>query len=193
MIKKLTMDITGTTPMLMHSARLADPLDEIARAMKKVSAKRAKSEEDYAELARLEFMGGLYFDEQYGPFVPGDNVFRSLVDAGRKRKLGQKVTTGLFVATDVNPLVYVGPRTVEELWADGRFRHSASVKVGTSRVVRTRPVFQEWSTSVELVLDTELLDLDDLRQLVDISGAIIGLGDWRPRFGRFEATLIESE
>lgn len=31
--------------------------------------------------------------------------------------------------------------------------------------------------------------LDDLTQLVDIAGRLIGMGDWRPRFGLFEGTL----
>jgi hypothetical protein len=190
---KFNLEIIGTTPLLMHSARLSNPLDPNARAMKKISAKRNKSEEDYIQLAKLEFIGGLYHDTDMGPYVPGANIFRSLVDAGRKRKLGTRVTSALFVQDDVNALAYKGPRDVESLWNDANFRHEASVKVGTSRVIRTRPQFKVWATEAILVVDTEVLDADDLQQIVDISGSMIGLGDWRPIFGRFDSTLTKIE
>jgi hypothetical protein len=192
----LKLDITGTAPLLMHNARLSNPLDELARAMKKVSAKRSKSEDDYLELARLEFLGGLY-NGPVGPYIPADNIFRCLVDAGRKRKLGVKVTSGVIITTDENPLAYKGPREPDELWRDGNFMLQASAKVGQQRIIRTRPKFpvdpknsdNSWRTSAMLYLDTEVLDYDDLTQLVDIAGRLIGLGDWRPRYGRFEGTL----
>lgn len=186
---KLTLQITGETPLLMHNARLSNPLDEYARAMKKISAKRSKTDEDYTALARLEFLGGLYHDSEFGPFVPAANIARTLQVAARKRKLGVKVTTGLFIREPVNPLVYNGPRDPEKLWDDVRFRHEASVKVGTARVIRTRPMFKEWLTSAVLDLDTEILDLDDLTQIVEIAGSTVGLGDWRPTHGRFVGSL----
>lgn len=186
---ELTLDITGTGTLLMHNARLSNPLDPIARAMKKVSAKRAKSEDDHAELAHLEFLGSLYHDAQFGPFLPGDNIWRALYDAAKKRRLGEKVKSGMLVMSDVNPLAYPGPRDAEELWADESFRHQASVKVTTSRVTRTRPQFTKWATQATLYLDTEVLDADDLAQIVEIAGSLVGLGDWRPRYGRFAGSL----
>lgn len=185
----LQLDITGNAPLIMHNARLSNPLDPMARAMKKVSAKRTKSEADYEELAHLEFLGGLYADADAGPYVPADNIFRALVDAARKRKLGVKVTSGVIITSNVNPLAYGGSRDPEELWSDGNFMLQASVKVGQQRVIRTRPVFKTWKTAANLYLDTEVLDLDDLTQIVDIAGRLVGLGDWRPRYGRFEGTL----
>lgn len=186
---ELTLGIIGTGPLLMHNARLSNPLDPIARAMKKVNSKRAKSEDDYAEIARLEFMGSLYHDAELGPFLPGDNIWRSVYDAAKKRRLGEKVKTGLLVLSSVNPIAYAGPRDAEELWADESFRHQASVKVGTSRVTRTRPQFTKWATQVAVYLDTEVLDADDLGQIVEIAGSLVGLGDWRPRYGRFIGSL----
>jgi hypothetical protein len=190
---KFNLEIIGTTPLLMHSARLSNPLDPNARAMKKISAKRNKSEEDYVALARLEFLGGMYHDADLGPYLPGANIFATLVEAGKKRKLGVKVKQALFVADEINPLVYEGSREPEELWADANHRHEASVKVGTARVIRTRPQFREWAASAVLVVDTQILDSDDLKQITDIAGNIIGLGDWRPIYGRFESTLTKME
>ncbi|MGD9604456.1 MAG: hypothetical protein AB7V59_21790 [Gammaproteobacteria bacterium] len=187
---RFRMTCTGTTPLLMHNARLSNPLDEIAKAMKRVTSKRTKTEEDHEELARLEHLGGLYLDPDLGPYLPGQNFERCLVDAARITKSGKKIERGVFVETNVNPLAYTGPRDVDGLWKDENFRHSASVKVGTNRVTRTRPQFRQWAVEAEGQYDPAVINLDELAEIAGTAGRMIGLGDWRPRYGRFEA-LVE--
>lgn len=183
------LTLVGTAPLLMHSSRLADPLNPATKALKKVTSKRTKTDDDHEEIARLEHAGSLYMDPHVGPFVPGENISRCLVDGGKISKQGVKVTRGVFIKTDVNPLSYTGPRTTDGLWRDENFRHMASVKVGTARTMRCRPVFREWTTEAEGLLDPAVLDLADLDGIATTAGQMIGLGDWRPRFGRFAATL----
>jgi hypothetical protein len=179
----------GTVPLLMHNARLSNPLDDIAKAMKRVSSKRTKTEEDHEELARLEHMGGLYFDRDLGPYLPGQNFERCLVDAARITKSGKKIERGVFVTENVNPIAYDGPRDIDGLWKDENFRHSASVKVGMVRVTRTRPQFRQWTVDTEGEYDPAVINLDELGEIAGTAGRMIGLGDWRPRFGRFVATV----
>lgn len=188
-MSRFRMTCTGTTPLLMHNARLSNPLDEMAKAMKRISSKRVKTEEDHEELARLEHAGSLYFDGEVGPYIPGQNFERCLLDAARITKSGKKIERGVFVETNVNPLGYKGPRTAEELWADQNFRHSASVKVQQNRVTRTRPHFREWVVEAEGTYDPAIINLDELREIAETAGQMIGLGDWRPRFGRFAVTV----
>lgn len=185
----IKLDIKGVCPMLMHNARLSNPLDPIARDIKKISAKRNKSEDDYMEMARLEFHGGLYYDPESGPYMPADNIYRACLDAARKRKLGPKVETGVIVLSNVNPVDYTGPREPDALWNETAFRHQHSVKVNKARVIRTRPVFHEWATSAIVYLDTQIIDLADFKQIVEIAGSLVGLGNWRPRYGRFEGEV----
>ena len=183
-----TITLTGTAPLLMHNSRLSNPLDPATKALKKVTGKRNKTDEDHEQSARLEFAGGLYLDPDIGPYIPGENIARCLVDGAKLTKMGVKVTRGVFISTDVNPLSYKGPRDEQGLWDQG-WRHMASVKVGTSRVMRCRPWFPEWTVQAEGILDPSVLELDDLTTIADNSGSLIGLGDWRPRFGRFTATV----
>lgn len=181
--------ITGTAPLLMHNGRLANPLEPTAKAIKRLTGKRNKTDEDYEELARVEHAGAFYFDPDVGPYMPGANINRTLLDAARQLKLGKAIERGLFIATDINPLDYDGPRTLKGLSADANFRHTAVVKVGTSRLPRTRPVFQQWRTEAEGGLDPTQLDLTQLQQIAENAGLYHGLGDWRPRFGRFTVTV----
>ena len=186
---EFNITMTGTAPLLMHSSRLSNPLDPATKAIKKVSGKRTKTDDDHLELARLEHAGSLYFDETIGPYIPSDNIWRSLFDGAKKHKFGVKVKEGVVFQTDVNPLSYTGPRTVDGLWEDENFRHTASVKVGMARVTRTRPMFRQWVTEATGLLDPNVLDLEDLRMLAETAGSLIGLGDWRPRYGRYIAQI----
>jgi hypothetical protein len=194
-MQNFTLTITGTAPLLMHNARLADPLDTISKEIKKVTGKRKKTDDDYAEIARLEHAGGLYMDSDIGPFIPGQNIERALVDAAKLTKLGTTLKRGMFITTDINPLGYAGPRGADDLWKDGRFTHTASIRVGATggRTMRTRPVFPEWKLQCEGVLDTSLVDLVQLQDIATTAGAMIGLGDWRPRFGRFTAEVAKTK
>lgn len=175
----------------MHNARLSNPLDSAARAIKKVSGKRNKTDDDHYEMAHLEFIGSLYHDKDAGPYIPADNIWRCLYDAAKKSKRGPKVKEGILITTDVNPLAAYGSsqREAEKLWADENFRHFASAKVGQVRVTRCRPIFRTWKVEAEGILDANVLDFSELEQIAETAGLLIGLGDWRPKYGRFTAKV----
>lgn len=186
---EFTITIEGTAPLLMHNARLSNPLDPAAKALKAVTSKRTKTDDDHATIARLEHAGSLYLDSDIGPYMPGENIARCLIDGARVTKAGVKVTRGVFISSDVNPLAYKGPRDADGLWNDENFRHMASAKIGTARTMRCRPMFRQWRTQANGLLDTTVLSLEELRSITETAGAMVGLGDWRPRFGRFTATV----
>lgn len=185
-----TVEIEGIAPLLMHSARLADPLDEATKALAKVTSKRKKTDDDHGEVSRLEFLGSLYVSQEFGPFIPGQNLEACLFKGASRLKLGTALKSALLVPQNVNPLIYVGPRNADELWKQEQFVHRASVKVGTSRVIRTRPVFPTWQVVFEGELDTEVVDQGQFENIAEIAGRLVGLGDWRPRFGRFKVNSL---
>lgn len=186
---RFRITLTGTHSLLMHNTRLANPLDPIAKEMKRITSKRTKTDDDHAALAHVEFLGGLYVDDVVGPFIPGQNIERCLVDAARTTRAGKKIERGVFVETDVNPLGFTGPRKAEELWDDPAFRHIAPVKVGTSRVMRCRPKFDRWVVEAEGTHDPTVISLEELAEVATTAGLMIGLGDYRPRYGRFTAAV----
>lgn len=177
---KIRFTITGTAPLLMHNQRLADPLDPYAKALKVISAKKKKTDEDHEEMARIEFEGGLYFDDSLGPYIPGVNVHRSMVEGARMTKRGKDIERALLVLDDVCPLAYKGPRDVKGLYADKRYVSRKSVKVGQARVMRTRPMFAEWTLECEAELDLALLNFEDVQAIAETAGSLAGLGDYRP-------------
>lgn len=185
---KIRITIEGTTSLLCHNARLANPLDPIVRQMKTISGKRKKTDEDLERLARLEFEGGLYFDSS-GPHIPGANIEKCMVEGAKITRQGKQIERGLFITDDEVPLLYNGPRGVEELWENETYRSMMSVKVGQNRVMRCRPMFRAWTLEAEGEMDPAQLNLDAMQQIASDAGSMVGLGDYRPRFGRFVARV----
>jgi hypothetical protein len=183
MLQNLTFRITGVVPLLMHNGRLANPLDQITKAIKKISSKRDKTDADFEEMARLEWLGGLYL--QGGePCLPGEIIEAALIEAGRKKRKGKQVTAGVFCDGNF-ALEYDDPRNPEALFEDPRFRFTVGARVQRNRVMRTRPRFHEWAATITVTYNDELLNATDIHELLVLTGEIIGLGDWRPKFGRF--------
>lgn len=181
-----TVKIVGITPLLMHNGNLADPLHPSAKALASAvrRAKKSKTEDAQIEMRRTEWMGGLYVNDDGCPVIPSD-VFEACIVAGAKRlRLGPKAKAGIVVTNDAL-LQYDGPKTPDKLWEDGRFIKIAGVRVGQSRVIRTRPIFPEWSAVFEVLWDQqEIADETTFCDIIDNAGNA-GMGNWRPRFGRF--------
>jgi hypothetical protein len=184
-MKTTTVKIRGLTPLIMHNGRLADPLDPATQALARLTSKRKKTEEDHREVGKVEWHGSLYVDEKGRPCLPGEVIEAALVEGAKRFKLG-KVAKGGIVVDGNYALEYDGPKTADKLWAHGGFLKRAGVKVGTSRVIRSRPIFPEWAVAFEVLWDPTLVKDED--QIIEIaeSAGMTGIGDWRPKFGRFE-------
>ena len=186
-LKILNMTWTGACPLLMHNVRLADPLDSITRSIAEISSKRKKTEDDHLEIARREMLGSLYTDENDKPVIPTDNIHRCMLDAAKKFKLGPSVKSGMLFETADVPLKYQGPRTAGEIIKTEGMMYRRAVVVSRARVIRTRPIFKTWSIDVQCFVDMELFKSKaEIQQIAETAGRWIGLGDWRPKFGRFE-------
>lgn len=181
--QRLHFTITGVAPLVMHNGHLADPLNPHAKALKAVSGKRTKTEADHEQMAKLEFLGGLYLSDG-SPCLPGELIEAGLVEAAKKNRRGPQAKAGI-VCDSMFPLRFEGPKEPDAMWEDGRFRFTAGVRVQKNKVMRTRPRFDNWSAEIEVDFLPDQLNESEVRGMIALLGQSIGLGDWRPRFGRF--------
>lgn len=184
MYKTVTLTLIGYGGLVMHSGQLADPLNRFSRAIKAAAGRRTKTEADHEEVARLEFLGSLYLGADGAPCLPGEMLEACLQQGARKTKQGKQAAAGVIVEHNA-PLIYDGPRTADGLWADERFRLRTPVKVAQARVMRTRPIFRAWRAVAEVEFNATLVDQRSVIEWARAAGQQIGLGDWRPKFGRF--------
>lgn len=183
--------LTSSAPLLMHNGQTADPSNRWAKALKQVSSKRKKTDADYEEMARLEFAAGLYMDKG-GPVLPSYLIESMIVNAAKKVREGPMAKSGCFCLNHAR-LEYDGPRTVDELWADEEYRFSAIVRVGMARVARMRPIFHEWAATITLSIEDEVVNIARVDDWMQIAGTQVGIGDWRPKFGRFTAERLNGK
>jgi hypothetical protein len=179
----LSARIVGVAPLLMRSARFADPLDEYSLELERLTRKRIKTMADHEQIAKVEWFGGLWTDGGR-PCIPGDAVEAALVAAARTRKAGGTARAAILCPRNV-PIEHDGAADLNALWSDTRFRLRASVRVNGRRTMRTRPKFEVWAAALDLHFLPTLLNRNDVLELLRIAGDRIALGDWRPRFGRF--------
>lgn len=184
----LRYNLISSCPMIMHNGQTADPLNKFAKALKKVSSKRVKTDADYEEMARIEFIAGLYISAD-GPVLPTHVIDATVVNAAKKSKEGTLAKSSVFCFTH-SVLQYDGPRSADELWQDERFRKVSIVRVGQARVARTRPVFDAWQCVVELQVENTLVNPSRVDEWMFVAGTQVGFCDWRPQFGRFQAQRL---
>lgn len=200
MYQEIKVRVKGVSPLMLHNSRLANPLDPIAKEMKRVSGKRAKTDADLELLANLEWLGGLYTTESgtfeqngsglkisgFGvPCIPGEVIEGAMQVAARKHKLGKQFSAGLIC--DGNwPIEYEGEKTVAALSKDEAFRDMRIVKIQNRSIMRCRPIFHQWGLRFTLSYLPTLLNEQQVRDVVVLAGQVAAFGDYRPKYGRFE-------
>jgi hypothetical protein len=184
----LRFRITGVSPLVMHNGRMADPTSAFSRDIRKISGKRKKTEADFFEIARLELLGSLYLTRGE-PCLPGEVLEACVVRGAVNQKRGKAAKAGILCLGSF-PLEYEGPRDPLQLWEQEKFRLVAGVKLGNSRVMRTRPVFPQWAVEIEVKYNPLAVNADEVENFLVIAGEFEGIGDWRPRFGRFSVQRL---
>lgn len=173
--------LQGTSPLLCN--RFGE------EAQQKVSLGTTAVIQGAKPPPRAQAEGKLYLGADGKPVLPGPNLMRALVDAGQFIKSGKSK-----LSTQRTSLVPAGLSIVEiELpLLPGRWEtDSRSVVIPSTggRIMCHRPRFDEWKLSLTLDVDESMFGEAVVRELVDLAGSRIGVGDFRPArrgpFGRF--------
>ncbi|MGO9831818.1 MAG: hypothetical protein ACLPJH_16925 [Myxococcaceae bacterium] len=184
-VEKVKAKISGAR-LMMHNGQLADPLNPYTKALKAVSKKKQKSDDDHLAVAKAEFQGSLYHDEDLGPVIPGEWIQSAMIQGAKAVKLGKQFTAGVIVEDELIKLEYSGPRTRDGLWNDPKFVDRRAVRVQMAKVMRTRPLFRDWSATFEISIFDGAVNVEDVEAALERAGAFVGIGDGRPRIaGKF--------
>jgi hypothetical protein len=191
--------LKGTSPTIIHSGRLANPLDPLRKLSKEVSDRKNKTDQDIELLADLDWLGSFYPSEPgnveiknnqlsfvgFGvPNWPGDNIESMLIAAAKVQRLGTQFKAGIM-CDGVFILRFGEQKTIGELFRDPQYRDTRAVRVKTSTVMRSRPIFHDWSLQIRVSYLKSVVNKAQIDQAVEIAGVRIGLSDHRPKYGRF--------
>lgn len=173
--------ICGVSPLLCN--RFTDA------AAQAVSSNTSSVMHGQKPAPREQAQARLYLDSKGKPVLPGTNLMRAIVNAGSFVKSGKSK-----LSTQRSSVIPAGMSVVEvELpIAGGKWEvDSRSVVIPSTggRIMCHRPRFDDWRVSFTLEVDETMFSEAIARELLDLAGKRIGVGDFRPErkgpFGRF--------
>lgn len=171
--------IEGTAPILFHRWNV-EAVAEKAAAAKGSKGKKTDNVESY-----------VYRNEQQEICIPGTYIRQALVNAGKfmqdprspRKSLADLVKAGLIVHTQ---LASLGKTTWDRM-------DQQRVQVQRNGITRNRPCFEiGWRVTFDLeVILPEYIPREVLGQLLASAGRLVGLGDYRPTYGRFQVVELK--
>jgi hypothetical protein len=102
---KITLQLVGTSPLLMHNPQMVDPEFHLNRQIKAITSKRKKTDEDLKQIERLEWYGGLYKNDDNVIVQPTSKPRKCLVNAAKISKMGKAVERSISFSSLEVPLV----------------------------------------------------------------------------------------
>lgn len=185
----VTVQVSGDSALLFHRWQ-SDAVEAKAKAAKGSAAKKRDDIESY-----------VWKNEDNHICLPGEYLRGSLVDPRngaakyqQDPRSSRKSALDLFRAGVVSLTdLAVITRADGTLASEWDYVDRRRVTVQRAGVTRERPAFNAgWSCEVSLmVVLPQYIDPSLLRRTLGDAGRLVGVGDFRPTFGRFSLTRFE--
>lgn len=204
MQQEVRINLTGKTHLLMHNDKTKDPLNIYTKVMKPLSSKKTKTDSDHEALARIEWESGLYLYEG-SVQLEGEIIEACFRNGCKKNKKGTDFNDGVRLAEDWLPLSYGGPTIKKIIEAKKEsdipipaldkfyplFFDRRPVNVQRNSIIRTRPIFRDWSLECTLLIDEDIINIDTVLQGCKIGGSRCGICERRVgHFGLFDIKVL---
>lgn len=190
-MKNLKVTWKGISPLIMHSCQCVNPLHPISKELKKYTSKRNKTDEDLEKIADLEWEAGAYWKDGLGLYMPGENVEATIQNGAKANKKGKDIEKYVEVSDLYIPFYYGEDLTKEELIKSFEYRDTRIMTVMRSRILRTRPRFDQWNITFNLRYNEEKIDIESIMNAMEHAGQFVGLCDSRPKYGKFTVIVEE--
>jgi len=189
-MERVFVSIVGVSPGLLHHrfpevvmAGLVNPI--------KLSGKAHLEPAEEAELA-------VYRGEDGFIVHPAEHIYSCMVRAagsfqvqGQGKKTYKDAVKGALLVEPepIIPLLTRDGERIREYEIDAR-----PARVQKARIMRHRPCYQEWRLDFHLLLlEPDTLPVEVANAILVKGGQTVGIGDYRPRFGRFTVTRWETK
>jgi len=175
-MKRIEVEITGISPLLHNRFPTEEFGIEKSKATKKVYDPKIEADKK------------LYKDEGGILVNPSEHIFQAMRKAATDFKFSGKKTfkdvivSGIVVLPDMIPIITDKPYEID----------ARPVVIQRARVLCWRPKFNNWKLKFTIqILDDENISVSTLKEILEKAGQTKGIGDYRPRFGRFQVTSYQ--
>lgn len=172
----VTVEITGSCPIIFHRWSCEDVASK-ANAKKGSKEKKSDNTEGY-----------VYRNEDNHICLPGEYLRMAMCMAAKFKqdpRSPRKSAFDLFKAGIV-PLTELAP--INGGTKDWDFLDQRRVVIQRNSITRMRPAFLKgWSAEIDLMINVpEYIDFSLFSDVLSMAGRLIGVGDFRPTYGRFD-------
>jgi len=199
---KCKLELTGVAPLLMHRLipEVLTKNEEIMAGLPDPEPSKKHSPE-WEEWAWREWRRTSYWkegtDNQPGYlYIPGSAIEGTIRDAGKGDKINKvtawKVIQSAFYCDGLEfPLI---TDTVIESLDDveeAGWVVTHAVRIQSARIPRRRicvPV--PWKCTIKCMVETNVVPKGKFESLVERAGDLVGILDWRPKYGRFKVKVV---
>lgn len=169
----VSVTVEGSSDILFHRWN-CEAVDAKAKAAKNSRAKKEDNIESY-----------VWRNQNNELCIPGEYFRQAIIHAAKFRqdpRSPRKSAMDLFKAgiVSLTPLASLG--TVDWSYLDTR-----RVMIQRAGINRTRPAMQQgWTTDLTFqILTPEYIEPSIFHEVLSTAGRLVGVGDFRPTFGRF--------
>lgn len=171
---RVNVTIKGTAPLLQHRM----PEEDVNKPLRK-HTDRKDDPKDFLYLADGKIC------------QPASHIERAIVQTASQYKI---VGRGKKTYKDAAKTIFVEPdMLVHKIQKWEPFSASVVIPTTKGRVMRIRPRLPKWELDFTLNFDGKLLPEEVVKQILENAGVTVGIGDWRPRCGRFMVTRFVAE
>ena len=171
-MKTVHYTLTGSAPILFHNVNSMD----LVKPKRHTHAEWEDSEE--------VFRSRLYLGENDELVLPPRVILGALKAAAQKSGIKQDGKRSTY-ASVIRAVVFVNePGKFKQIYKD-LTKHQEYVTVQKSKIKRIFPCLQNWEVSLKLSYDERQISLEALNDIFEYCGSYVGIGDYRPMFGRF--------
>lgn len=182
-MKQYEIEITGTTPILMHGSQSIGTETTVGK----------KKGGDALTGDPEEWRKTIYFNDEVGVYLPPELFEASWMLAGKEFKSGRTnvvkyVKSGVMIKENFLPFYSRGKpiRTLEDVTPKDIDIRSVKNPSTKGRNMRYRARFFEWSTKMNVIVTADdYITQQMLKDIISYSGKFVGVGDWRPKFGQY--------
>ncbi len=174
---KIDVAIAGAAPLLQH--RRPYPEEEEIN-----TAKRTSGVEDYS----AEFEYSKYKTDDDRLYQPADHIVGAMTKSAVNFKITGK--RGKTYKDLVKAAIFIEPdeiiHKVQDCVKDRRW-----VRVQRAGILRIRPRLDKWELDFTIVVIDDQFPPVAVENILKYAGQAVGIGDFRPRYGRFIVTSFE--
>jgi len=171
--------IIGVSDLLFHRWN-CEAVEAKGKAAKGSKAKKTDDIESY-----------VYRNDDNELCLPGEYLRQSVINAAKFRqdpRSPRKSAMDLFKAgiVSLTPLASLGAKEWD-------YEHKCRVTVQRNGITRVRPAMKTgWTADIALMVNLpEYINPEMLNEVITNAGRLVGVGDSRPTYGRFQITRFE--